>query len=210
MKNKILLFIIIVTMLFSAGCGSKDNQTDNIQGENSQSDNIQNENDKVNEVESNDDEKFSVGGFESQSIDGNLVDNSIFEDYDLTLVNIWATFCPPCLEEIPYLQEIYSSNKYEGFNIVGICSDIMMNDEIQQDNLDLAKEIIAENNVTYLNIILNEEVYNSIPVNLQYVPTTIFVDSEGNIVGDGEIGGHTKDEWEEIIEERLNHVKDTK
>ena len=42
------------------------------------------------------------GEFEVTDLDGKKVDKSIFQEADVTMVNVWATFCNPCLEEMPY------------------------------------------------------------------------------------------------------------
>lgn len=39
--------------------------------------------------------------FAATDLDGNEIDQSILEGYDLTMVNIWATFCQPCIREMP-------------------------------------------------------------------------------------------------------------
>ena len=44
--------------------------------------------------------------FTAQDLDGNTVDESIFADYEVTMVNLWGTFCGPCLQEMPDLGEI--------------------------------------------------------------------------------------------------------
>ena len=41
--------------------------------------------------------------------DGNEVDKSLFEGHRPTMVNIWATFCNPCLSEMPELGELAAS-----------------------------------------------------------------------------------------------------
>ena len=43
--------------------------------------------------------------------DGNKVDNSIFEDYAVTVVNLWYTGCMPCVEELPDLEKDFSELK---------------------------------------------------------------------------------------------------
>lgn len=41
----------------------------------------------------------------------------------VVLLNVWATWCPPCREEIPALQEIYDRNVERGFEVVGVSVD---------------------------------------------------------------------------------------
>lgn len=39
------------------------------------------------------------------------------------LINFWATWCPPCVEELPLLERFYSENKANGVQIVGLAAD---------------------------------------------------------------------------------------
>lgn len=41
----------------------------------------------------------------------------------VVLLNVWATWCAPCREEIPYLQSLYTANKEKGFAVVGVSID---------------------------------------------------------------------------------------
>ena len=45
-----------------------------------------------------------------------------FADYDVTIINIWATFCPPCLAELPELAELDSSRP-DNIGMMLICVD---------------------------------------------------------------------------------------
>jgi peroxiredoxin len=38
----------------------------------------------------------------------------------VVLVNLWATWCPPCKEEMPALQSFYNQNREEGFVVIAI------------------------------------------------------------------------------------------
>src|SRR6056297_1075232 len=42
---------------------------------------------------------------------------------DVVLLNLWATWCTPCREETPYLQEIFEEHRDRGFHIVGASMD---------------------------------------------------------------------------------------
>ena len=39
------------------------------------------------------------------------------------LINFWATWCPPCVDELPLLERFYSENKAKGVQIVGLAAD---------------------------------------------------------------------------------------
>jgi thiol-disulfide isomerase/thioredoxin len=41
----------------------------------------------------------------------------------VVLLNVWATWCAPCREEIPYLQSLFARHASEGFEIVGVSVD---------------------------------------------------------------------------------------
>ena len=47
------------------------------------------------------------------------------------------------------------------------------------------------------------EIFLNVLVSLQYYPTTFFIDSNGNIIGDPYIGVHDYDDWSAIIDELL-------
>lgn len=51
---------------------------------------------------------------------------------DVTLVNIWATWCIPCRTEMPSMQEAYAALKPEGFHIAAISVDQGSPDAVQQ------------------------------------------------------------------------------
>lgn len=62
----------------------------------------------------------SVGKFETKGIDGETYTEKMFSDYDLTLVNIFATWCSPCVKEIPDLQKLSEELKEKGVGVVGV------------------------------------------------------------------------------------------
>ena len=39
------------------------------------------------------------------------------------LINFWATWCPPCVEELPLLDRFYQDNKHKGWQVLGIAAD---------------------------------------------------------------------------------------
>jgi thiol-disulfide isomerase/thioredoxin len=55
-------------------------------------------------------------------IDGTLVSMTTFKGKPLVL-NFWATWCPPCIEELPLLSAFYSENKANGWQVLGLAVD---------------------------------------------------------------------------------------
>lgn len=47
----------------------------------------------------------------------------------VVLLNVWATWCAPCREEIPYLQKLFDARRGEGLEIVGVSIDARGSDE---------------------------------------------------------------------------------
>lgn len=135
--------------------------------------------------------------FEAVSADGETVTSDIFADSRLTMVNVWATYCNPCLMEMPYLGELAAEYSPEDFQIIGIISDVMEGDE---DTLQTALSLISETGAdTYTHLLLNESLYTAMLTDVTAVPTTFFVDSEGRIL-DTVLGSKKKDAWKELID----------
>ena len=62
--------------------------------------------------------------FEGTDLEGNTISQDIFTQSKLTMVNVWATYCNPCLSEMPGLGELAAEYDAEEFQIIGIVSDV--------------------------------------------------------------------------------------
>lgn len=118
-----------------------------------------------------------VFDFETVDVNGAPVKTlDIFKENEITMVNIWASWCGPCVGEIPELEEMNGRLKEKNCAIIGVLTD---GDDPQGLKDGLA--IMQENGVTYTNIVYTQEMDDLLHV--QAVPTTIFVDREGKILG---------------------------
>lgn len=148
-------------------------------------------------------DQSSIGliSFRTQDIDGNEVNQDIFKDYPLTLVNVWGTYCGPCLEEMPYLGELHKEYEAKGVNIVGIVIDAQDEDlQILEDQRDLVKEIVAKTGADYTHLVVSNDLIDSVLTQFDAIPASFFVDSDGNIVSEFYIGSRSKEDWVDIIE----------
>lgn len=135
--------------------------------------------------------------FSAQTPFGEAIDSSIFSEYDLTMINIWGTLCKPCIEEMPDIQKLYEDMQQQGVNIIGFIANY------QDDRVEKAKEILTKLDITYTNVVFDDEVSGLISSQVPGFPTTIFVDSKGNIIGNQVSGANSYEEYETIIKERL-------
>ncbi|MDE6700969.1 MAG: TlpA family protein disulfide reductase [Acetatifactor sp.] len=134
--------------------------------------------------------------FECQDMDGNTVSASIFSESKLTMVNVWATYCNPCLREMPGLGELAGEYEPEEFRIIGIISDVQEGADAAA--LDNAAELIETTGADYTHLLLNESIYYALLTDVTAVPTTFFVNENGVVV-DTVIGAMEKSAWEEKI-----------
>lgn len=145
--------------------------------------------------------------FQTQDIYGNAVNQDIFSDYSLTLVNVWGTFCGPCLDEMPDLGELQKEYEPKGVNIIGIVVDVQdENMEIIEEQRELAGEIAAGTGADYTHLLVTEEMIESVLNQFDAIPASFFVDSDGNIVSKFYIGSREKDDWADIIEANLEEL----
>lgn len=141
----------------------------------------------------------SIPDFHSEDLLGNQITNEIFAEAELTVVNVWGTFCGPCIEEMPELAE-WSDEMPEGVQIVGIVGDIEGKEDTE--HLELAKTIIEKADVNFTNIISNDDL-EELMSGIVGFPTTFFVDREGNIVGEPVVGADVA-AYKRFVEEYLN------
>ena len=136
--------------------------------------------------------------FTTKDMDGNKVTNDIFAEYDLTVVNFWATYCNPCIDELPELAE-WKKELPDNVNLIGLLVDI---DEKGSEQYKLAEKIISQTGADYQHLIATEE-FDDIISNLVGVPTTFFVDSTGKIIGEPFAGADVS-AYKQTVEDYLN------
>lgn len=145
-------------------------------------------------------EKYFVT-FEAATTDGEAWNSDKFANSKLTMINVWATYCNPCLAEMPDLGELAAEYNAADFQIVGVVSDVMADDSA--DNIDFAKQLITETKANYPHLLLNESLYMSFVGAVSAVPTTFFVRQDGSMVG-YLTGAMDKENWKTLIDDLLS------
>ena len=144
--------------------------------------------------------KTAFQAFSSVDIYGEAADSSIFADYDLTMLNIWGTFCGPCIMEMPYLGEM-AADMPAGTQMVGLVSDAY-----DQETIKLAQDIAERTGAAYPHIVPDTVLFNFLGRSITAVPTTLFIDKDGNTVGEPIIGALTRALYEKELKKRLEKI----
>ena len=156
---------------------------------------------------SNAGDSTTVGKFETKGVDGKDYTEKVFSDYDLTLVNIFTTWCSPCVNEIPELEKLYEEMKEKGVGVVGVVLDTVGDDGKQDDAAVKKAGVLQEKTkASYPFLIPDSTMMNGRLNGISAFPETFFVDKDGNIVGETYSGSHSLDEWKKIVEKELANV----
>lgn len=147
-----------------------------------------------------------LSAFTAQDLQGNGVNQEILKGKKLTMVNVWATFCGPCINEMPDLGALAQEYADKGVQIVGLLSDANASDgSVSASQVELAQEIVDATGANYLHIIPGEDMMGLL-YQITSVPTTFFVDETGKQVGTAYVGAKSKDAWAAIIDQMLEEV----
>ena len=125
--------------------------------------------------------------FSGQDFDGNSVDESLFSDNAVTVVNFWFTGCKPCVAELSKLNELNDAIRSMGGEVVGINTETFDGNEAAMKE---AASILESQGAKYRNLSIDSSSEaGKYASDIMAFPTTILVDRNGNIVGAPLLGG---------------------
>ena len=90
---------------------------------------------------------------------------------NIVIINFWATWCAPCEEEMPHLNQLKSKSKFKDIEIIPI--------NIADEELKKSKEFFEELNINNLEIFYGSSLKLAKEFKLRGIPTTIIIDKEG-------------------------------
>ncbi len=145
---------------------------------------------------------MSIAGFSTQDLYGNTVTSDILNDAAVTVINEWATWCGPCVSEMPHfkkMHEYYSATPQADAQIIG-CVYVSGSCTPQS-----ALEFLESNGFTWTNL-LEDDILENAFYTTDSIPSTMIVDRHG-VVRDHRIGSFSTeaqlknwiDGWIEII-----------
>lgn len=92
----------------------------------------------------------------------------------VVFLNFWATWCPPCKEEMPSMEKLYQRFKDRDFVILAVSVD--------RPGIKVVKPFIAKGEFTF-PILLDPDWKTSLMYNIRSIPTTYLIDKKGFIIG---------------------------
>ena len=130
--------------------------------------------------------------FSTVDINGNPVDESILEGYDLIVMNIWAYWCGPCVAELPDIERVYK--EYDNGLFLGVLCDT--------GDMGATRQIVEQAGLTYPILYPGDDLQDLVNAQM-YIPASIFFNSKGEQLGDTLVGGRNYDQWKAAVEEHL-------
>ena len=131
--------------------------------------------------------------FSTTDREGNVWDESVFQTHKLTMLNFWEPWCGPCVQEMPDLRKLSEEYADRGLQILGVYSSPGMEEDVDT--------VLESTGVQYPILHYTEafDIFRS-----GYVPTTVFVDEGGHVLGEQlYVGSRSYADWETLILELL-------
>lgn len=123
---------------------------------------------------------------EAKTLEGGSFTREDFSGKDVTVVNFWGTFCSPCIEEMPELAQLEKSLP-DNVQFITVCLD---GAEAPED----AKKILEEAGFQGVTLVSGNDSFQKACGKIQSVPTSVFVDKDGHMIGNGKPMGDVYDD----------------
>ncbi len=183
---KVLLIVLALSTLLLSGCAKDNAERSNME--------------PTNPASSETETALVTISFETTDLEGDVVSSDIFSQSKLTMLNVWATYCNPCLSEMPDLGELAAEYDRSDFQLIGIVSDVT-----EGEDQSLAENLVQQTGANYTHLLLNQSLYDALLSNVSAVPTTFFLDENGTPLG-YVVGARERSAWEEIINGLLEEL----
>ena len=146
-----------------------------------------------------------LSGMNTTDLDGNAVTGEIFKGYKLTYMNFWATWCGPCLSELPHIQEINADEEYaqRGLNVLGLLW------EDSSSTVTNARKTLAKYGCTYTCIrMLDDTALNTMIDNSgDAIPVSFLIDENGMVIS-YKVGSMNLNQLKAFINSGFDMVED--
>ena len=146
---RVVLVIILISGLLIAGCSTDSSSDDSAQAP------------QVGKL---------APDFQFQDVDGQYIFLSDLQGRPV-LINFWASWCGPCIYEMPYLQQVYEEWSGQGLVVLAINKG---------ESLSTVSDFVQSGNFSF-PVLLDINQYVALEYNAWNIPTTFFIDKDGVI-----------------------------
>lgn len=124
----------------------------------------------------------NLNSFTARTLDGGSFSADDFSDADITVINIWSTTCGPCIREMPELAE-FAAGLPDTVRVMTWCIDA----EYSPDRSQIG-QFMKDCGFHGITLTSGDGDMQTFLEQLQYTPTTVFLDSSGNLLSEPVIG----------------------
>src|ERR1041385_427042 len=103
-----------------------------------------------------------------KAIDGRLLNLSDLKT-KVVLINFWATWCFPCAQEMPYLEELFRKYKSRGLEVIAVSTD---------EDSSKVRPFVRTNKLTFL---ISDDLTLRKKFAVEEIPVSLFIDKNGNL-----------------------------
>lgn len=176
MKNRkilaLMLAMVFILGTLITGCAKSNQPPAQDSGNTTSGDNHQNNDDDYGTV------SLDFSKIEAVDQNGNAFTYKDFADKDVTVINLWGTFCTPCIQEMPDL-DAFAKKLPDNVQLVALCVDSLGAPED-------AKKILAKAGFEGIALLDGNDAFQAICNEMLSLPTTVFVDKDGHMIGNGQ------------------------
>jgi thiol-disulfide isomerase/thioredoxin len=95
---------------------------------------------------------------------------------EIVVVDLWATWCEPCIERFPHMLQLYNQYKNRGVTFISLSVD----DREDKQALETARQFLRKQNATFPNFLMNENISQSFEkLDIEGVPDVFIYDATG-------------------------------
>lgn len=141
--------------------------------------------------------------FTAKTLDGGTFTQEDIAAKDVTVINFWSLLCGYCIDELPDIAK-YAATLPDNVQVITVC--LGLDGEME---IEAAKSTLQEAGFTGVTLMEGDGNFSTVCDEVQYTPTTIFVDKDGNTVGDAIVSALDADQMAEAYTQHINVVLKT-
>lgn len=138
--------------------------------------------------------------FTAKTLDGGTFTQEDIAAKDVTVINFWSLLCGYCIDELPDIAK-YAATLPDNVQVITVCLGLDGESEIEA-----AKITLQEAGFSGIALMEGDGDFATVCDEVQYTPTTIFVDKDGNTVGDAIISALDANQMTEAYTQHINEV----